>query len=150
MLDVYKELAIELQEAIAQFKRGNYFVSPNSNHRLRGAERHVLFLVYNLKNGDPVTVSEIADRMGVTLAAVTHSMNSLDDEGMIIRIPNVEDRRVVLIKLTKKGVGEIKKFKKELSEKISALIETLGEEDSKNLIRIVKKISANYRLGRKT
>lgn len=149
MLDVYKELAIELQEAIAQFKRGNHFVSPNSNHRLRGAERHVLFLVYNLKNGDPVTVSEIADRMGVTLAAVTHSMNSLDDEGMIVRITNAEDRRVVLIKLTKKGVGEIKKFKKELSEKISALIETLGEEDSKNLIRIVKKISANYRLGKK-
>lgn len=134
-----KKLAFELRNAIGQL--GRIITLKNSQSKLKGAEKHILFLIYELKSGQPVTVSEIAQKIGVTLAAVTHQANALEKQGLIKRFVASNDRRAVIIKLTKKGSLQIIKLKKEFAKKTQILAEFLGERDTKDLIRLVKKMS---------
>jgi DNA-binding MarR family transcriptional regulator len=134
-----RELSFELQNAIGQLKRTNAL---NHGHsKLKGAEKHILLLIRGLKKCRPVTISEIADKIGVTLAAVTHQINTLEKQGLIKRLSDGDDRRVVLIELTRKGHSQVISLKKEFTKKIQLLTEFLGKKDTKNLIRLVKKMS---------
>jgi len=134
-----RELAFELQNAIGQLKRANMLKPGHS--KLKGAEKHILLMVCELKNGQPITMSKIANKIGVTLAAVTHPINTLEKQGLIKRLSDSDDRRFVIIELTKKGSAQTVKLKKEFAKKTQVLAEFLGEKDTKNLIRLVKKTS---------
>jgi len=134
-----RELAFELQNAIGQLKRANALKHDHS--KLKGAERHILLLICQLKNGQPVTMSEIANKIGVTLAAVTHQINTLEKQGLVKRLSDNGDRRVVLIELTRKGRMQMKKLKKEFAKKIQIVTDFLGEGDTRDLIRLIKKLS---------
>jgi DNA-binding MarR family transcriptional regulator len=138
-MDSNKRLAFELQNVISQFKRT---IALNHNHsKLRGAEKRVLFLVYGLKNSQPMTTSEIAEKMGVTLAAVTRPMNAMEKQGLIKRLPDASDRRVSKLELTRKGEAQVVKLKEEFAQKTRVLVEFLGQKDTSDLIRLVKKLS---------
>ncbi len=133
------DLSLELEGVINQLSRSKFF---QHNHGpLRAAETRVLFLISKLKQGEPVTPSEIASKIGVTLSAVTHQINSLENEGLINRVQDTNDRRVVEITLSAKGQEEIKAIKKILRKKIKILTDYLGEKDTKDLVRVFKRIS---------
>jgi len=134
-----KQLAFELQNVIGQFRRT--IISKHDCSKLKGAAKHILFLIGGLKNGELVTISEIAKKISVTLAAVTHQINALEKQGLVKRLSGGNDRRLVMIKLTEKGNLQIVKLKKEFAEKTQILTEFLGEKDTKDLIRLVKKMS---------
>ncbi len=133
------ELAFELQNVIVQLRK--VIISRHGSSTLKGAEKCTLFLIDELKAGSPVTISEIANKIKVTLAAVTHQINALEKRGLIRRMPNSGDRRIVRVSLTKSGRVQVVKLKKEFSKKTKILTEFLGEEDTKNLIRLFKKMS---------
>lgn len=134
-----KDLAIELQNVLGQLKRAGSFKYGHS--KLRGAEKHILMLIAEMKKGQPVTTSEIANKIGVTLAAVTHQINALELEGLIERLQDESDRRLVFITLSAKGKDQLANLKKEFSNKIKKLTDFLGEEDTLSLIHLVKKIA---------
>jgi DNA-binding MarR family transcriptional regulator len=134
-----KNLAFELQNVLGQLRRAGKF---NHDHsKLKGAEKHILLLVCEIKKDETITISEIANKIGVTLAAVTHQINTLEVQGLIKRMPDADDRRVVLVELTKKGSEQVVRLKKEFAKKIQVLADFLGEDDTKALIRIIKKMS---------
>lgn len=134
-----KDLAFELQNVISQLKRTKL---PQHGHcNLKGAERHILLLISNLKDGDPVTTSEIASKIGVTLAAVTHQINALEKEGLIKRLQDKSDRRIIFIELTRKGSQQVVKLRNEFTKRIQKLSEFLGEKDTRSLIRIIKRLA---------
>ena len=134
-----KRLALELQNALIILKKTNA-LRPD-HPRLRGAERHILLLVGTLKNGQPVTISEIANTMGTTLAAVMHQTNALEKQGLIKRISHSKDGRIAPIALNKRGKAQLAGLRKKFLKKIQILVDFLGEKDSKDLIRLIKKIS---------
>lgn len=134
-----RKLAFELQNVIGHLKKTHTLKHAHS--QLRGAEKHILFLIYELKNERPVTISEIAAKIGVTLAAVTHQINTLEKQRLIKRLVDADDRRVVIVDLTKKGRTQVVKLKKEFAKKTRLLAEFLGEKDTRDLIRLVKKLA---------
>jgi len=134
-----RELVFELQNVFGQLARAKALKHGRS--KLRGAEKHILFLIHELKNNQPVTISEIANKIGVTLAAVIHQINTLKKLGLIKRFSDIIDRRVVLVELTKKGNRQVLKLKKEFAKKTKILADFLGEKDTKILIRLVRRMS---------
>lgn len=74
-------LAFELQNVIIQFRKTN--ISKYKYSKLKGAEKCILFLIDELKTQGPVTISEIANRIRVTLAAVTHQINALEKKASL-------------------------------------------------------------------
>lgn len=134
-----KDLAIELQNVLGQLRRAGSLKHGHSN--LKGAEKHILILIADLKGGKPVTTSEIALKIGVTLAAVTHQINALEEENLIERLQDKDDRRIVFIKLSKKGTAQVVKLRKEFSQRIRQLTDFLGEKDTQSLIHLIKRIA---------
>jgi DNA-binding MarR family transcriptional regulator len=139
MLSANKKLAFELQNVMDQFRK--IMAQKHSHSKLKDVEKRTLFLIYELKNGQPVTTSEIAKNTGVTLGAVTHQINAMKKQGLIMRLPDIKDRRIILIELTKKGFANIAKLRKEFAQKTQTLVDFLGEKDTNDLIRLVKKLS---------
>ncbi|MDF2801371.1 MAG: MarR family transcriptional regulator [Anaerocolumna sp.] len=86
-----------------------------------------------------VKVSELSENLHSTMPATSKMLNNLEDKGYILRITDTKDRRVVYINLTESGTAIIKNaFAKMHELSVNAIIR-LGEEDAKELIRILTK-----------
>ncbi len=98
----------------------------------------LVMLVMNF-DGDKkaLTVTEISSLLQITPAGVTHLINPLEETGYIERLQDPNDRRIVRIGLTKKGVQVAEALILEVQEQLIGLIDYLGEEDSRTLIRLM-------------
>lgn len=114
------------------------------DHGIRHSELHFLWILAVLNKGEPVKPSEAAKELNVTLAAVTHHINSLEEKGLVSRLASSKDRRVTLIKLSDKGLKLVETLKKNRWKKICGLVEYLGEKESAELISLLDKISEYF------
>jgi DNA-binding MarR family transcriptional regulator len=98
----------------------------------------LVMLVMNL-DGDKkaLTVTEISSLLQITPAGVTHLINPLEGAGYIERLQDPNDRRIVRIGLTGKGTQVAESLITEVQENLIGLVNYLGEEDSKTLIRLM-------------
>jgi len=85
------------------------------------------------------TVTEISNLLQITPAGVTHLINPLEQAGYIERLQAPSDRRIVLIGLTEKGTKVAEALISEVQEQLIGLVNHLGEDDSKTLIRLMAK-----------
>jgi len=99
------------------------------------------FVLYFLKDScGNVFPSDISNAIGVSSARVATALNSLEDKGLITRRIDSEDRRKIIVELTPKGRERIQEQKKELIAKQKSVLMQLGEEDSKELVRIIGRL----------
>lgn len=84
--------------------------------------------------------TEISNLLDITPAAVTHMINPLERAGCVERMNDENDRRLVLIRLTKKGNKIAELFIENFKEKLSGFIAHLGVEDSQTFIRLMNKL----------
>jgi DNA-binding MarR family transcriptional regulator len=133
----------ELENALNLIRRTK--IHSNNISGLKNAEGFFLLLLSSLNNGEPVTPSEAAEKLGVTMAAITHHINSLEKQEFITRTLSDEDRRVWFIGLTAKGKGKIKIIKKEHRKRLNDLVDYLGDKDSQKMIHLLKKISEFFK-----
>ena len=86
-----------------------------------------------------LTVTEVSNLLQITPAGVTHLLNPLEETGHIERLQDPHDRRIVRVGLTAKGKRAAEVLMKAVQEQLGGLVEHLGEEDSKTLIRLLTK-----------
>jgi DNA-binding MarR family transcriptional regulator len=86
-----------------------------------------------------LSVSKISALLQITPAGVTHLLNPLEDAGCIERLADPNDRRVVLIGLTDRGADIAAGLIAEVQDVLSGLVEYLGEDDSRTLIRLLSR-----------
>lgn len=75
-------------------------------------------------HGTPSTA--IAPKMGMEATSLSRTLKTLDNMGLVVREPNPDDGRSVLLKLTKKGLDKrdlSKSFVLEFNEKIAQNID---------------------------
>ncbi len=53
--------------------------------------------------GEPLTPSEISERTLISSATMTSTLDRLERQGLVRRLPNPEDRRSVLVEVTEPG-----------------------------------------------
>ncbi len=133
------DLTRELFQLMKRFPRPK--LPQSSRHELTRSESELLaVLVMILADGKQApTVTEISSLLQITPAGVTHLLNPLEAAGFIERQPHPTDRRVVLIGLTAKGIEIGEGLIAEIQEKLIGLINHLGEEDSRTLIRLLSR-----------
>ena len=84
-------------------------------------------------------VSEISKQLHVTPPTITQVLNSLEANGLIERQMDQTDRRMVSVRLTKKGELVTQQAEEAFSASINGLIEYLGEEQSNQLADLLAK-----------
>lgn len=91
------------------------------------------------------TMSEVAQDLKITVGTLTTAINKLIKKGYVERKRIEEDRRVVLIKLTKKGKLAYRLHEKFHSDMIKKTIEGLSEEEEKVLISSLDRLNMFFK-----
>ena len=99
-----------------------------------------IFLLLEIKFHDKITASEIANKYHVTIPAVMHKLDSLISEEYLIKVVDEVDKRKKYYHLTPKANMLLDDNKKIIDNKINNLFDYLGENDTKELIRILTRI----------
>ena len=140
-----RELAQDLLQIFSQFKRSNG-QHPFTKLGIKPSE--FLLLHTLIEHCDDASagmkVTEISERLQITPSAVTHTINSLEKGGFIERLAAPNDRRIVLVRATDKSKEIMKGLYAERVQFIEGLVTSLGEQDSKEFIRLFSKALAYF------
>ena len=91
-------------------------------------------LVNISKEGVPAT--KIAPLMGMTNSSLSRLLKTMEDDGLIYRKPEKEDKRVVRIFLTEKGVKLKKEIKKVVIDFNKKLFEKISQDDFDTFVKV--------------
>ncbi|MCM3785516.1 MarR family transcriptional regulator [Neobacillus mesonae] len=85
-------------------------------------------------------VSEISNILRVKAPTITPVIRGLEEQGLIERKMDPEDRRVMRITITHAGRQAMRDIHNELVNNVHDLIEFLGEEDSMQLANLLTRV----------
>jgi DNA-binding MarR family transcriptional regulator len=138
------EQIIQLENTLMNIQRHGMRHLHNSGRDLPESLHQVLnILMEHFKCcDDPISMSAVATKMNVTLSAVSQSVDVLERKKIVQRARSETDKRIVNIELTKRGRTMMKAFAKHhRGDFVSGLVEFLGDKDSAELSRIMKRVS---------
>ncbi|SDN93778.1 DNA-binding transcriptional regulator, MarR family [Paenibacillus sp. yr247] len=88
---------------------------------------HTLFFLYT--SSEPLGPSEIANKINVTRASMTGHVDSLEKEHLLERVNHPQDRRKVILKLTKNGKNLVEKIMPPHYEWVCKVNEAFTQEE---------------------
>jgi DNA-binding MarR family transcriptional regulator len=89
----------------------------------------------------PLTMGELARRVAVTEKTTTGLVDRLERDGLVLRLRDGADRRVVRVKLTAQGARLARRLDAEVLEKLTWLMGRLDGDDRRDLFRIIGKLT---------
>ena len=139
--ETHQALTHELFQLMKRFPRPNMALSARKD--MTRSEYELLgMLVMGLEGAQKaLSIGEISNVLQITPAGVTHLINPLEEKGLIERLKDPSDRRVVLIGITDTGISVAEELMAEVQEKLNGLINFLGEDDSRKLIELMNKVT---------
>lgn len=91
---------------------------------------------------EPRNMSEIAQRLSVTVGTLTTNMNGLEKKGYITRERGLADKRVVYVILTEKGRKAFYHHRDFHKRMIKSIVKDLSEEEMEVLYRCLKNLNS--------
>jgi len=88
----------------------------------------------------PRTPAELADAAGVTRATMTGLIDTLERDGLVTRVPDPADRRMMSVVLTTKATQFLRDLLPGHFQLVAALTSTLTEPERQTLVRLLNKI----------
>lgn len=128
-------LAREMLETLSIMEKRN--VLTKRKFLLRGEE---LFLVVLDEVGGMSTPSKLAEYTDFTPARLSAIIKSLEGKGYICRQQDEIDKRCTIIEITEEGSASSKLIKDAAVKNSLEIIEKLGEKDSLEFLRLMKKL----------
>ncbi len=143
----HRKLAQEIMSTIEQFKRSSTHYCM-SGQRVKPSEFILLKMLRGQNENCPLgmRVTEISNKLHITPSAVTHTINSLEKGGFIQRLADPSDRRIVLVGITDKGDKVCRQIYEKQVSFLEGLVNYLGEEDSKEFIRLLSAAMDYFKL----
>ncbi len=105
--DQYRDLA-EFRRQIRKFL--HFSEATAREHGIEPQQHQLLLAVHGLPEGVKPTIGEIASRLFIQHHSAVELVNRLVATGAITRVPGVEDKREVLIRLTQAGRGILRRL----------------------------------------
>jgi DNA-binding MarR family transcriptional regulator len=104
-----------------------------------------LALVLLQRHGER-TMSELAELLGAPLSTASGIGERLARRGLVQRHRKPEDRRVVVVRLTRKGVTAAGKFREQIEGILRRAAGALTEEEQTQLLALVAKVWAAFQV----
>lgn len=108
------------------------------NYGLTSSQYNVLRILRG--EGQPLPSLEIADRMIQVVPAITGLIDRLEKQGFVERRRCSEDRRVVYVEITAKGLTTLKQLDSPVAELHKSLVGHLSRPELKELSRLLEKV----------
>ncbi|SHH58772.1 DNA-binding transcriptional regulator, MarR family [Sporobacter termitidis DSM 10068] len=133
----YGELATEMLKKTGAMMKSSFW--PKKASAFMHGEMFILnFLGYRDRDTLP---SELSAAMSTSSARVAMALKSLEAKGFIERRVDKGDRRRILVTITELGRELVESERKEMHDKMVKILTELGEEDAREYIRIVGRIT---------
>jgi len=75
-------------------------------------------------------MSDIAQKMGHSTAAATGLVDRLQDLNLVERVHAVDDRRKIMVRITKTGAELVSKMRGEIASSLSDVMAEMDEEEA--------------------
>jgi DNA-binding MarR family transcriptional regulator len=98
------------------------------------------WLLHYLYSKDKATVNDLSNETNITSGATSLAIKGLEQSGFVGRIRDKEDRRVVWVSLTKKGIESVEKISQKRAQICKELLENLTETEKEIFLLIMKKM----------
>jgi DNA-binding MarR family transcriptional regulator len=108
---------------------------------LEPQQHQLLLAVRGLPQGKKATISELADRLRLKHHSTVELVNRLESLGAVVRVQSEQDRRRVIVQLTRTGTVLLRK----LSLAHRHELEMAGPELSRALRTVMRRIHAEAR-----
>ena len=107
-------------------------------HALTGSQYNVLRILRG--EGQPMPMLEIASRMIQVVPGITGLIDRLESAQFVRRDRSTEDRRVILVSITDKGLTVLAAIDEPLLNHEKNLVSCLSAQEQKELIRVLEKV----------
>ena len=107
-------------------------------------ETHVLEVVDMLEAELRNSMSNIAERLAISVGALTTSVNALVRKEYLFRENSQKDRRIVYVKLTEKGQKALEHHKRFHRKMIDSLEKTLDDKEWDTLVHSLEALSTFF------
>ncbi len=120
------------------------------NERLVSAMTFNESMVCNLlyrqerKEGAPLTATDLCGRLRILKPQMNVILNHLEGDGLISRERSSTDKRNIHIRLTERGTQVYEKAHQEILRLPDGLIERLGEDKIRSLVRMLKEVTVCF------
>ncbi len=93
----------------------------------------------------PLTIGDIGKRMLVTAGCTTVILDNLEKSGLVERARSGEDRRVINVQLTTRGLATFKRIFPKHASRVTELASVLTEGEQTQLSDLLKKLGIGLR-----
>jgi DNA-binding MarR family transcriptional regulator len=97
-----------------------------------------------LTESGPLTQIELATALSIDRTAMVYLLDELEEEGLVERIRNPQDRRSYLVHLTPEGEARRKKAASELSGQVEVLLQPLSAVERRQLVELLTRIADHW------
>lgn len=97
--------------------------------------------------GEARNMSAVAKTMAVTVGTLTTAINNLVKKGYVSRTRSAEDKRVVLLSLTDKGVAAYEKHARFHRQMVQTVMEGFEGEELDVLIQAFRKLRGYFKIS---
>lgn len=105
----------------------------------KGIMKTLTWLILIEQYGNP-SISGLGRVLNVSKSQMTARLDKLVESGLIERVHDSEDRRIIRIVLTSEGQNFIKNYQKTVKESMDQLLSPLSHEEVKELKKSIKTI----------
>lgn len=137
--DLVNELLVDVFNHILSIEEKTL---KNAGIELSMTEIHVLEAI---KNTTPPTMSNIANKLRVTVGTLTTSIHTLVKKDYVVRKRGVEDKRVVFIELTNEAVKALEIHDEFHDDMIESVFKDLNIEEDEVLIKSLEKVNEYFK-----
>ena len=131
------QLATEFLDKTGRMMKSSFWPK-KANNFLHGEMFILNYLTFEKACALP---SELSAAMNTSTARVAMALKSLESKGYIERRAAAKDRRQVLVTITPSGQELVENERRDMHERIVALLNQLGEEDARAYIRLAERIA---------
>ena len=96
--------------------------------------------------GEPKNMSTVAGEMAVTVGTLTTAINNLVKKGYVSRVRSAQDKRVVLLSLTDKGLAAYEKHAAFRQKMVSTVMEGLDGQEMEVLAHALEKLRGYFKV----
>jgi DNA-binding MarR family transcriptional regulator len=115
-------------------------------HFARYGLSHGRFVILMLlkRRGGPVSPAELAEASEVTRATVTGLLDLLETDGLVARTPRKDDKRMVDVRITKKGKELLDRTLPDHYARIGSFMADLTRAEKKTIIELMAKLRERF------
>ena len=130
---------------VARLFRLNAFAARNVNRTFRQYNLHqgefdVLATLYRTGAPHAMNPQKLVEALLLTSGAMTNRLDRLEQAGLLVRSPNPEDRRGVIVSLTAEGLRVIKVVLRDYLADLNEFLEPLSAAERRQLAGLLKKL----------